>query len=218
MSSINRDPMELDIHSTDGKSTGKKAKLNDAVFAMETPNDHAIWLDVKQHLANKRQGTSKTLEKSEVSGSTKKLHRQKGTGGARKGSIKSPLFKGGARVFGPKPRDYEFKLNKKVKDLARRSALTYKAKDGAIHVLDALKMTAAKTKDFASLLKAFELTDRKALLVLAAKDDKVLLSSRNIQRARVVVASDLSTYDIMNANRLLIVKDAIAPLEATLTK
>ncbi len=209
--------MELDIHSADGKSTGKKAKLNDAVFAVE-PNDHAIWLDVKQHLANKRQGTSKTLEKSEVSGSTKKLHRQKGTGGSRKGSIKSPLFKGGARVFGPKPRDYDFKLNKKVKDLARRSALTHKAKDGAIQVLDGMKMTAAKTKDFANMLKAFELTGRKALLVLAEKDDNVLLSSRNIQFARVIVASELNTYDIMNANRLLIVKDAIAPLEAILTK
>jgi large subunit ribosomal protein L4 len=135
--------MELEIHGKDGKSTGKKAKLNDAVFAIE-PNDHAIWLDVKQHLANKRQGTSKTLEKSEVSGSTKKLHRQKGTGGSRKGSIKSPLFKGGARVFGPKPRDYHFKLNKKVKDLARRSALTYKVKDGSVKVFDSVAMSAPK--------------------------------------------------------------------------
>lgn len=210
--------MEIEIHSTDGKSTGKKAKLNDAVFAIEQPNDHAIWLDVKQHLANKRQGTAKTLEKSEVSGSTKKLHRQKGTGGSRKGSIKSPLFKGGARVFGPRPRDYHFKLNKKVKDLARRSALTYKAKDGAISVLDAVSMGAPRTSQFAGLLKAFELTGRKALLVLPAKDANVLLSARNIQGARVVCAAEVSTYDIMNANRVLIVKDAIAPLEATLTK
>jgi large subunit ribosomal protein L4 len=210
--------MELDIHGTDGKSTGKKAKLNDAVFAIETPNDHAIWLDVKQHLANRRQATAKTLEKSEVSGSTKKLHRQKGTGGSRKGSIKSPLFKGGARVFGPKPRDYDFKLNKKVKDLARRSALTHKAKDGAIAVLDGLSMGAPKTKEFAAMLKAFSLTDRKSLLVVPAKDANVLLSSRNLQNARVVVASDLNTYDIMNAYRLLIVKEAIAPLEAALTK
>ncbi|MCB0771288.1 MAG: 50S ribosomal protein L4 [Flavobacteriales bacterium] len=209
--------MELDIHSKDGKSTGKKAKLNDAVFAIE-PNDHAIWLDVKQHLANKRQGTSKTLEKSEVSGSTKKLHRQKGTGGSRKGSIKSPLFKGGARVFGPKPRDYHFKLNKKVKDLARRSALTYKAKDGAIRVVDAMTMSAPKTSEFAAFLKAFELTGRKSVLVVPSKDDNVVLSARNLQRTRVVVASELNTYDIMNANGLLIVKDAIAPLEATLTK
>ena len=209
--------MELDIHSADGKSTGKKAKLNDAVFAIE-PNDHAIWLDVKQHLANKRQGTSKTLEKSEVSGSTKKLHRQKGTGGSRKGSIKSPLFKGGARVFGPKPRDYEFKLNKKVKDLARRSALTYKAKDGAIKVVDAVTMKAPKTSEFAKFLKAFELGARKSVLVVPNKDANVLLSSRNIQSARVVVASELSTYDIMNANGLLIMKEAIAPLEAILTK
>lgn len=209
--------MELDIHSADGKSTGKKAKLNDAVFAVE-PNDHAIWLDVKQHLANKRQGTAKTLEKSEVSGSTKKLHRQKGTGGSRKGSIKSPLFKGGARVFGPKPRNYEFKLNKKVKDLARRSALTHKAKDGAIAVLDGLKMKTARTKEYAAMLKAFELTDRKSLFVVAAYDENVLLSSRNIQGARVVTASEVSTYDIMNAKRVLIAQDAIAPLEANLTK
>jgi large subunit ribosomal protein L4 len=209
--------MELEIFSKDGKSTGKKAKLNDAVFAIE-PNDHAIWLDVKQHLANKRQGTHKTLEKSEVSGSTKKLHRQKGTGGSRKGSIKSPLFKGGARVFGPKPRDYSFKLNKKVKDLARRSALTYKAKDGAIRVIDALTMEAPKTKDFAAFLKSFELGARKSVLVVPTKDDNVLMSARNLQGARVVVASELSTYDIMNCNGMLIVKDAIAPLEATLTK
>ncbi|HRH68713.1 MAG: 50S ribosomal protein L4 [Flavobacteriales bacterium] len=209
--------MELDIHTKDGKSTGKKAKLNDAVFAIE-PNDHAIWLDVKQHLANKRQGTSKTLEKSEVSGSTKKLHRQKGTGGSRKGSIKSPLFKGGARVFGPKPRDYHFKLNKKVKDLARRSALTYKAKDGSIKVIDALALTAPKTSEFASMLKAFQLNTRKSVLVVPSKDDNIVLSARNLQNTRVVVASELNTYDIMNANGLLIVKDAIAPLETTLTK
>lgn len=209
--------MELEIYGKDGKSTGKKAKLNDAVFAIE-PNDHAIWLDVKQHLANKRQGTAKTLEKSEVSGSTKKLHRQKGTGGSRKGSIKSPLFKGGARVFGPKPRDYEFKLNRKVKDLARRSALTHKAKDGTIKVIDGLTMSAPKTSEFVALLKAFELGGRKSVLVVPSKDENVLLSSRNVQRARVVVASELNTYDIMNASGLLIVKDAIGPLEATLTK
>lgn len=210
--------MELEIYGKDGKSTGKKAKLNDAVFAIETPNDHAIWLDVKQHLANKRQGTAKTLEKSEVSGSTKKLHRQKGTGGSRKGSIKSPLFPGGARVFGPQPRDYHFKLNKKVKDLARRSALTYKAKDGSLKVIDGLSMTAPKTSEFAAILKAFELGTRKSVLVVPAKDENLLLSSRNLQRTRVVVASELSTYDIMNANGLIIAKDAIAPLEATLTK
>ena len=209
--------MELDIHSKDGKSTGKKAKLNDAVFAIE-PNDHAIWLDVKQHLANKRQGTAKTLEKSEVSGSTRKLHRQKGTGGSRKGSIKSPLFKGGARVFGPKPRDYHFKLNKKVKDLARRSALTYKAKDGSLKVIDSVSMTAPKTSEFAAILKAFELSSRKSVLVVPSKDDNIVLSARNLQNTRVVVASELNTYDIMNANGLLIVKDAIAPLETILTK
>jgi large subunit ribosomal protein L4 len=210
--------MELEIYGKDGKSTGKKAKLNDAVFAIEKPNDHAIWLDVKQHLANKRQGTAKTLEKSEVSGSTKKLHRQKGTGGSRKGSIKSPLFKGGARVFGPQPRDYDFKLNRKVKDLARRSALTYKAKDGAIKVLDTTGLSAPKTSAYAELLKAFQLDTRKSVLVVPSKDDNVLLSARNIQGAKVVVASELNTYDIMNANGLIILKDAIAPLETTLTK
>ena len=209
--------MELEIHTKDGKSTGKKAKLNDAVFAIE-PNDHAIWLDVKQHLANKRQGTAKTLEKSELSGSTKKLHRQKGTGGSRKGSIKSPLFKGGARVFGPKPRDYHFKLNKKVKDLARRSALTYKVKDGTIKVIDAITLTAPKTSEFVSLLKAFELGGRKSLVVVPTKDDNLILSARNIQRARIVVAAELNTYDIMNANGMLILQDAIAPLETILTK
>ena len=209
--------MELDIHTKDGKSTGKKAKLNDAVFAIE-PNDHAIWLDVKQHLANRRQGTAKTLEKSELSGSTKKLHRQKSTGGSRKGSIKSPLFKGGARVFGPKPRDYHFKLNKKVKDLARRSALTHKAKDGSIRVIDAMSMSAPKTSEYIAFLKAFELSGRKSLLVVPIKDDNIVLSARNIQRTRVVVASELNTYDIMNASGLLIVQDAIGVLEATLTK
>lgn len=209
--------MELEIYGKDGKSTGKKAKLNDAVFAIE-PNDHAIWLDVKQHLANKRQGTHKTLEKSEVSGSTKKLHRQKGTGGSRKGSIKNPLFKGGARIFGPRPRDYSFKLNKKVKDLARRSALTHKAKDGAIKVLDGISMEKPRTKEYVALLKAFELGTRRSLLVVPAKDEKLLLSARNIQGARVVLANELNTYDIMNANGLLIVKEAIAPLEAILTK
>ena len=209
--------MELEIHSKDGKSTGKKAKLNDAVFAIE-PNDHAIWLDVKQHLANKRQGTSKTLEKSELSGSTKKLHRQKGTGGSRKGSIKSPLFKGGARVFGPKPRDYHFKLNKKVKDLARRSALTYKVKDGSVKVIDSLAMKSPKTSEFAALLKAFELGSRKSLVVVPSKDTNLVLSARNLQGARVVVANELNTYDIMNANGLLIMQEAIAPLETILSK
>ena len=209
--------MELDIHSKDGKSTGKKAKLNDAVFAIE-PNDHAIWLDVKQHLANRRQGTSKTLEKSELSGSTKKLHRQKGTGGSRKGSIKSPLFKGGARVFGPKPRDYHFKLNKKVKDLARRSALTYKVKDGSVKVIDGLAMKTPKTSEFAAFLKAFELGSRKSLVVVPSKDTNLVLSARNLQGARVVVANELNTYDIMNANGLLIMQEAIAPLETILSK
>lgn len=209
--------MELEIYTADGKSTGKKAKLNDAVFGIE-PNDHAIWLDVKQHLANRRQGTAKTKEVSEVSGSTRKLHRQKGTGGARKGSIKSPLLRGGARVFGPRPRDYHFKLNKKVKDLARRSALTHKAKAGSIKVLDAVSMGAPKTSAYVAMLKALELNGQKSLLVLPTKDENILLSMRNLQGARVALANEVNTYDIMNANGVLIVKDAIVPLEATLTK
>ena len=209
--------MELEIHNADGKSTGKKAKLNPAVFGIE-PNDHAIWLDEKQHLATRRQGTAKTLEKSEVSGSTKKLHRQKGTGGSRKGSIKNPLYKGGARVFGPQPRDYHFKLNKKVKDLARRSALTYKAKGGAISVLDSTGMDSAKTRTYADMIKAFGLDGRKGLLVLATKNENVVLGTRNLQGARVVLATEVNTYDIMNAHRVLIAADAIAPLETTLTK
>ena len=209
--------MELEIYGTDGKSTGKKAKLSDAVFGIE-PNDHAIWLDVKQHLANRRQGTHKTLERSEISGSTRKLHRQKGTGGSRKGSIKNPLFRGGPRVFGPRPRDYGFKLNRKVKDLARRSALTHKAKDGAIKVLDAVTLSAPRTKEYAGMLAKLELKGRKSLLVLAGRDENVLMSARNIPGVRVVTAAEVNTYDIMNANGVLIVQDAIAPLEATLTK
>ena len=209
--------MELEIYGTDGKSTGKKAKLNDAVFGIE-PNDHAIWLDVKQHLANRRQGTHKTLERSEISGSTRKLHRQKGTGGSRKGSIKNPLFRGGPRVFGPRPRDYGFKLNRKVKDLARRSALTHKAKDGAIKVLDAVALSAPKTKEYAGMLAKLGLKGRKSLLVLSGRDENVLMSARNIPGTRVVTAAEVNTYDIMNANGVLIVQDAIAPLEATLTK
>lgn len=209
--------MELEIYGTDGKSTGKKAKLSDAVFGIE-PNDHAIWLDVKQHLANRRQGTHKTLERSEISGSTRKLHRQKGTGGSRKGSIKNPLFRGGPRVFGPRPRDYGFKLNRKVKDLARRSALTHKAKDGAIKVLDTVALGAPKTKEYAGMLAKLDLKGRKSLLVLAGRDENVLMSARNIPGTRVVTAAEVNTYDIMNANGVLIVQDAIAPLEATLTK
>lgn len=209
--------MELDIHSVDGKSTGKKAKLSDAVFGVE-PNDHAIWLDVKQHLANRRQGTAQTLERSMISGSTKKLFRQKGTGGARRGSIKSNLLKGGPRAFGPEPRDYHFKLNKKVKELARRSALTHKAKNGAISVLDGQGLDSIKTKVYADLFKAFGLEGRKALVVLASKNDNMILGTRNIQGARVVMAKDVNTYDIMNANRVLITVDAIAPLESTLSK
>lgn len=209
--------MELEIHSTDGKSTGKKAKLSEAVFGIE-PNDHAIWLDVKQHLANRRQGTSQTLERSMISGSTRKLYRQKGTGSARRGSIKSNLLRGGPRAFGPQPRDYHFKLNKKVKNLARRSALTYKARYEAISIVDGSGWDSKKTKTYAEMIKAFGVNGRRALVVLPGPNENMMLGTRNLQGVRVVTADALNTYDIMNATRLLIAADAIASLEGNLIK
>jgi large subunit ribosomal protein L4 len=186
--------------------------LDDSVFAIE-PNDHAIYLDVKQFLANQRQGTHDTLEKSTISGSTRKLHKQKGTGGSRKGSIKSPLFRGGARVFGPHPRDYSFKLNKKLKRLARKSALSYKMKDNQITILEDFTFETPKTKNFTELLKNFQLTGKKVLLVLAKSDDNVFLSSRNLKRVKVVHASDLNTYEILDATQLLITTDSVKEIE-----
>lgn len=209
--------MDIEIYDKTGKKTGKKAKLNEAVFGIE-PNEHAMYLDVKHHLANKRQGTHMTLEKSLISGSTKKLHRQKGTGGSRKGSIKNPLFRGGARIFGPKPRTYSSKINKKVSLLARRSALASKAKEGSVMVMSDMGMDAAKTKAYRSMLQAMELDGKKTLLVLAKQDDNVLLSARNLPGASVCTARELNTYDILNCKGLLIAQDALEQIETTLSK
>jgi len=203
--------MELAIINIEGKDTGKKVNLSDSIFKIE-PNDHAIYLDVKQYLANKRQGTHKAKEKSELSGSTRKLKRQKGTGTARSGSIKSPLFKGGARVFGPRPRDYSFKLNKKVKILARQSALAYKAVDNNIKVLENFNFEVPKTKEFINLRNNLDIQDKKVLLVLSEQNKSIYLSSRNLQDVKVVTISDLATYDIMNASVVLFLENSIEPL------
>jgi len=200
--------MELVIYNTAGKETGKKATLSDAVFAVE-PNDHAIYLDVKQYLANRRQGTHKTKQRNEVMGSTRKLKRQKGTGGARAGSIKSPLFAGGGRIFGPVPRDYSFKLNKKLKQLARRSALTYKAKDEKICVVDELKIETPKTKTFLQMAENLNLAGKKVLVVLPASDHNISLSVRNLQHVKVVQAADVNTYDVMNAGVILMAEGSV---------
>jgi len=203
--------MELNILNIAGKDTGKKVNLNDEVFKIE-PNDHAIYLDVKQHLANKRQGTHSSKEKSDLSGSTRKLKRQKGTGTARAGSIKSPLFKGGARVFGPQPRDYSFKLNKKVKQLARKSALSYKANESNIKVVEDFNFEVPKTKEFLNLRNNLDVADKKLLLVLTEQNKNIYLSSRNLGDVKVVTVSDLTTYDIMNAKVLLFQENSIETL------
>lgn len=195
--------MKLNILNITGKDTGKKIDLNESIFGIE-PNDHAIYLDVKQHLANKRQGTHKSKERAEITGSTRKIKRQKGTGTARMGSIKSPTLKGGGRVFGPQPRDYDFKLNKKVKQLARKSALTYKAKNEKIIALEDFDFEQAKTSKVAEIIKNLKITDKKMLLVLSEQNKNIYLSSRNLQDFRVVLASDLTTYDIMRSSVLLV--------------
>lgn len=208
--------MQVEIINISGKKTSKKAELADAIYNAE-PNDHCVYLDVKQHLANKRQGTHKSLERAEINRTTKKLKRQKGTGGARAGSMKSPLFIGGGRVFGPKPRDYSFKLNKKVKRLARVSALTYKAKDNAITVVEDFNFEAPKTKNFVDLLKNLNLADKKTLLVIPASNKNIYLSARNLEGANVVKASDLNTYDILNANNLIIAEGSVKEIENILS-
>lgn len=209
--------MQLEVTNISGKSTGKKVELADAIFAAE-PNDHCIYLDVKQFLANQRQGTHKSKERAEISRTTKKLKRQKGTGGARAGSMKSPLFIGGGRVFGPRPRDYSFKLNKKVKRLARVSALSYKAKENKITVLEDFTFDAPKTAKYAELLKNLSLSDKKTLLVLGESNKNVYLSSRNLERTKVVVASDLNTYDILNASNVVLAESSLKQIETILTK
>lgn len=200
--------MECAVFNIKGKETGKSVKLDKAVFGIE-PNEHAIYLDVKQFLANQRQGTSKVKARAEVSYSTKKIKRQKGTGGARAGSIKSPLFVGGGRVFGPEPRDYSFKLNKKVKRLARKSALSAKATDKSIRVLEDFKLKGPKTKDYVAILKGLELNDKKTLLVMPEVNGNVVLSARNFPKTKVVTADSLNTYDILNANVLLLCEGSL---------
>ena len=204
--------MEVAIVNTSGKETGKKVKLDQSIFGIE-PNDHAIYLDVKQFLANQRQGPHKSKERAEIARTTKKLKRQKGTGGARSGSMKSPLYVGGGRAFGPRPRDYSFKLNKKLKHLACLSALTYKAKDKHIMVLENFKMDAPKTSNYASILKNLNLSDKKVLVVLPAHDKNIYLSGRNLERNKITTAAELNTYDILNAQSLVLVEGSVQVLE-----
>ena len=206
--------MELTILNTSGKETGRKVNLNDSIFGIE-PNDHAIYLDTKQFLANQRQGTHKSKERSEVAGSTRKIKRQKGTGTARAGSIKNPLFRGGGRIFGPKPKYYGFKLNKKVKQLARKSALSYKASSNNIVVLEDFSFEAPKTKEMVRMGNNLNLTDKKSLFVLPEQNKNIYLSSRNVQGVEVVTARRLNTYDIMKASTLVLVESAVDVLQAT---
>ncbi len=204
--------MEVAVYTISGAMTDRKIKLDDTIFGIE-PNDHAIYLDVKQFMANRRQGTHSSKEKSQLTGSTRKLKKQKGTGGARAGSIKSPLFKGGARVFGPHPRDYDFKLNKKLKKLARKSALSYKVKDESIMVLEDFTFENPKTKNFTELLKSLKTEGKKILLVTSGVDMNVLLSSRNLAKVKVIQASDLNTYEILDAGRLLLTESSVKEIE-----
>ena len=209
--------MEVNVVNISGKETGAKVQLPEAVFGIE-PNDHAIYLDVKQYLANQRQGTHKSKQRNEIAGSTRKLYKQKGTGGARAGNIKSPLFNGGGRVFGPQPRDYSFKLNKKLKALARKSALSYKAKDNNIVVLEDFSFDTVKTKNYAKLLADVNVAAEKTLLVLPAANNNVYLSSRNLKKAKVVTADQLNTYDVLNAGKLLLTTGSVKTLEEAFAK
>jgi large subunit ribosomal protein L4 len=209
--------MEINVLNLSGKETGAKVQLPESVFGIE-PNDHAIYLDVKQFLANQRQGTHKSKQRNEIAGSTRKLYKQKGTGGARAGSVKSPLFNGGGRVFGPQPRDYSFKLNKKLKMLARKSALSYKAKDDSIVVLEDFTFDAVKTKTYIQMVADLNATDVKTLLVLATADNNIYLSSRNLKKAKVITADQLNTYDVLNAGKLLLTAGAVKTLEEALAK
>ena len=209
--------MEVSVFNIKGEDTGRKVTLNDSVFGIE-PNDHAIYLDVKQYLAAQRQGTAKSKERSEMSGSTRKLGRQKGGGGARRGDINSPVLVGGARVFGPRPRNYSFKLNKKVKALARRSALSYKAQENALMVVEDFNFEAPKTKSFLEIVNNLKIADKKVLMVLAGANKNVYLSARNLQRAKVAVASDINTYGVLNAGVMVVTESAVAQIESVLNK
>jgi large subunit ribosomal protein L4 len=208
--------MEIAIKKINGQDAGRKVTLSDAVFGIE-PNDHAIYLDVKQILANQRQGTHKSKERAEIARTTKKLKKQKGTGGARAGSMKSPLFRGGGRVFGPKPRDYGFKLNKKTKELARMSALAYKVKDNAITVIEDFTFEAPKTKNYLKLLSDLSLSNQKTLLIIGDVNDNVVLSGRNISNTKVVTADSINTYDLLNADTLLLSESSIQKIENLLS-
>jgi large subunit ribosomal protein L4 len=209
--------MEVNVVNVSGKETGAKVQLPESVFGIE-PNDHAIYLDVKQFLANQRQGTHKAKQRNEIAGSTRKLYKQKGTGGARAGSVKSPLFNGGGRVFGPQPRDYSFKLNKKLKVLARKSALSYKAKDSSIVVVEDFNFDSIKTKSYIQLTADLNVSDVKTLLVLGAANNNVYLSSRNLKKTKVIIADQLNTYDVLNAGKLILTTGALKTLEEALAK
>jgi large subunit ribosomal protein L4 len=209
--------MELEVYKISGDKTSKKVTLKDEIFGI-TPNDHAIWLDVKLFLANQRQGTSKAKERTEVSGSTKKIKRQKGTGTARAGDVNSPVMIGGGRAFGPRPRDYEFKLNKKLRRLARKSALSYKAQENGIMILEDFKMDDVKTKNFTAILKSLNLSDKKTLLVMPDTDKNLVLSTRNLKKTKVTRAEMITTYDILNANNVLIAESSVAIIEDILGK
>ena len=204
--------MELAVYNIKGEDTGKKVTLNDEVFAIAEPNEHAVYLDVKQYLANQRQGTHKAKERSEVSGSTKKLGRQKGGGGARRGDINSPVLVGGGRVFGPRPRNYSFKLNKKVKALARRSALTFKAQGGQIVVVEDFNFEAPKTKEFVNFAKNIKVYGEKTVLVLPSQNKNVYLSARNIEKTFVITAAELNTYRILDTKKLVVTESSVAGL------
>lgn len=209
--------MKVAVLDINGKDTGRKAELSKEVFAIE-PNNHAVYLDVKQYLANQRQGTHKAKERADITGSTRKIKKQKGTGTARAGSIKSGVFRGGGRMFGPRPRNYGFKLNKNVKRLARKSALSIKASDKSILVLEDFSFDAPKTKNFINVLKALEVENKKSLIVLGGSNNNVYLSSRNFKGSEVVTSSELSTYNIMNANKVILIESALEGIESNLSK
>ena len=209
--------MKVAVIDINGKKTGRSVELSDTVFGVE-PNDHAIYLDVKQHLANRRQGTHKAKERAEITGSTRKIKKQKGTGTARAGSIKSPVFRGGGRIFGPRPRNYGFKLNKGLKRLARQSALSMKAKEDNIVVIESFDFEAPKTKDFTNILKALELENKKSLFVLEGSNNNVYLSSRNLKKADVIRGSELSTYSVLNANKVIISEACLEEIESNFSK
>ena len=207
--------MELEVLNIRGEKTGRTVQLSDEIFNIE-PNDHVIYLDVKRFMNAQRQGTHKAKERNEIAGSTKKLRKQKGGGGARIGDIKSPLLRGGGRIFGPRPRNYDIKLNKKVKQLARRSALAYKLRDNKLVVVESIEMAAPKTKEFSSILKSLNLADTRTLVLMNARNENLILSARNLPKAAVALASDINTYSVMHAGAVVVTEDAINALNETL--